>query len=110
MAGLLGQWGCLVHTALDTHGALQAIDAMARPPDIVLADYHLESETGIAAIARIREAIDADIPCVLITADRTRSLKAEAEELGVTVLHKPVRPAALRSVLSLGTARRDAAE
>lgn len=110
MAGLLGQWGCLVHTALDAQGALQAIDAMARPPDIVLADYHLESETGIAAIARIREAIDADIPCVLITADRTRSLKAEAEELGVTVLHKPVRPAALRSVLSLGTARRDAAE
>lgn len=110
MAGLLGQWGCRVHTALDTNGALQAIDAMAHGPDIVLADYHLETETGIAAIAKIRNAIDADTPCVLITADRTRSLRAEAEELGITVLHKPVRPAALRSVLSLGTARRDAAE
>ncbi len=110
MAGLLGQWGCLVHTALDMEGALAAIHAMGTVPDIVLADYHLESGTGMEAIKAIRTKHGDDVPCVLVTADRSPSVKAEADKLGVTILNKPVRPAGLRSVLSLGLAHREAAE
>jgi CheY-like chemotaxis protein/anti-sigma regulatory factor (Ser/Thr protein kinase) len=109
MAGLLGQWGCEVKTALDKDGALAAIGALGRKPDIVLADYHLESGTGIEAIEAIRTA-HGNIPCVLVTADRSTAVKAAADQKGIAMLHKPVRPAGLRSVLSLGQARRDAAE
>jgi Na+/proline symporter/signal transduction histidine kinase/ActR/RegA family two-component response regulator len=109
MAGLLGQWGCQVKTALDTDGALAAIAAIGRNPDIVLADYHLEAGTGIEAIEAIRAA-HGNIPCVLVTADRSAAVKAAADQRGIAMLHKPVRPAGLRSVLSLGQARRDAAE
>lgn len=110
MAGLLGQWGCVVHTAPDTDGALAAISAIGTKPDIVLADYHLESGTGIEAISAIRSRHGEMIPCVLVTADRSPSVKAEADRMGVAILNKPVRPAGLRSVLSLGQSRREAAE
>ncbi len=75
-----------------------------RDPDIILADYHLETGTGIDVIEAVR-AIHGDIPCVLVTADRTAAVKAQADERGIAMLHKPVRPAGLRSVLSLGLAR-----
>jgi len=110
MAGLLGQWGCEVHTALDREGAIAAIESLGRAPDIMLADYHLESETGIEAVQAVRDLYGAGIPSVLVTADRTPSVKAEAEAHGMAVLNKPVRPAGLRSVLSLGQPRRIAAE
>jgi signal transduction histidine kinase/CheY-like chemotaxis protein len=109
MAALLGQWGCEVKTALDKDGALAAIAALGRSPDIVLADYHLEPGTGIEAIEAIR-AGHGNIACVLVTADRSAAVKAAADQQGIAMLHKPVRPAGLRSVLSLGQARRDAAE
>jgi Na+/proline symporter/signal transduction histidine kinase/ActR/RegA family two-component response regulator len=109
MAGLLGQWGCSVHTALDQEGALAAIAELGRAPDIVLADYHLESATGIDAIDAIRERHGAGIPCVLVTADRSPSLKSEADGRGIAMLHKPVKPAGLRSVLALGQTRRQRA-
>jgi DNA-binding response OmpR family regulator len=39
-------------------------------------------------------------PVVMITADGSSELKARARTLGYPVLHKPVRPAALRAVLT----------
>ena len=95
MAALLGEWGCEVETALDKDGALAAIAALGRNPDIVLADYHLESGTGIEAIEAIR-ARHGNIPCVLVTADRSTAVKAAADAQGIAMLHKPVRPAGLR--------------
>jgi signal transduction histidine kinase len=109
MAGLLGQWGCIVQTASDIEGALAAI-AKAGRPDIVLADYHLEGGTGMEAIAAIRALAGETVPCVLVTADRSPSVKAEADRIGVPILNKPVRPAGLRSVLTLGLKRSEAAE
>jgi hypothetical protein len=46
---------------------------------------------------------------VLVTADRSPSLKAEADKRGIAMLHKPVKPAGLRSVLALGQTRRQKA-
>ena len=37
---------------------------------------------------------------VLLTADRSKEVRQRAEDENVTVLHKPLRPAALRSLLS----------
>lgn len=110
MAGLLTQWGCEVATATDLDGAFAALAAAGRGPDIVLADYHLEAETGIDVIRAVRRTYSGDLPCALVTANRTQSLRSQAESERITVLFKPVKPAALRSVLSLGQTRRVAAE
>ncbi|MCU0789850.1 MAG: PAS-domain containing protein, partial [Nitratireductor sp.] len=109
MSALLGQWGCEVNTASDKEGALSAIASLGRNPDIILADYHLESGTGLETIEAICKEHGA-IPSVLVTADRSAEVKAEADRRGIAMLHKPVRPAGLRAVLSLGVSRQAAAE
>ena len=78
-------------------------------PSIALIDYHLDKENGIDVIKQMR-SLKGDIPCVLVTADRSAELKKQAEEMGVIILNKPVKPAALRAILSQMAQYKDAAE
>ena len=100
MSALLNQWGCRVDTALDTAQALRAIRSASRTPDIILADYHLDQASGIEAINCLRGEIEPTLPAILITADRSVELKQEANSLGIPILNKPVKPAALRAVIA----------
>ncbi|MBN9044535.1 MAG: hybrid sensor histidine kinase/response regulator [Rhizobiales bacterium] len=100
METLLGGWGCKV-TVLGSGAALKTFCAGRDvPPDIIVADYHLLHENGLDMIGFARESFRAAIPAILLTADRSREVSRRAEDENVTVLHKPVRPAALRSLLS----------
>ena len=97
---LLSGWGCEVVTA-DSLAAVE--DLLARPlvaPHAILADYHLDDGTGIEAIARVREGCGADIPGLLITADRSAEVRALAEGNDILVQNKPVRPASMRAWLT----------
>lgn len=95
---LLTGWGCIVETA----GGLAECDAViARGwrPDAVIADYHLGDGNGISAITRLRDAFG-PLPAILVTADRTPEVRAQADRDGIAQLNKPVKPAALRATLS----------
>jgi hypothetical protein len=51
------------------------------------------------------------VPALLITADRSAEVRAEAERHSITLQHKPVRPAALRAFITqVSSQRRAAAE
>lgn len=88
---LLSGWGCEV-TAADRLADVSAADGRDRPPDLVIADYHLDDGTGIAAILHLRRQFGVDIPALLVTADRTPEVRSEAERHDIAVQHKPVRP------------------
>jgi DNA-binding response OmpR family regulator len=78
-----------------------AAELRACPADLILADYHLGGGMdGLQALRELREAIDPLPPTALITADGSSELKQRARALGYPVLHKPVRPAALRALLT----------
>ncbi|MEX0956997.1 MAG: PAS domain-containing hybrid sensor histidine kinase/response regulator [Rhizobiaceae bacterium] len=96
---LLEGWGCVVETQTSSEHHLRK-KAEARRPDIVLADYHLDNETGLEAVRRLRHFHGSDLPAVLVTADRSGEVRAEAEKLDIPVINKPVKPAALRTVLT----------
>jgi len=108
MATVLAQWGVSSDRAGSIDEALAA--AAVRPPDLVLADYHLDAgENGIDALARVRAACALPPPGALVTADRGAELLAQARAAGHAVLHKPVRPAALRALIAqLGRSARAA--
>jgi signal transduction histidine kinase len=108
MRTLLTGWGCEVATAADLPGALAALGAAA--PEAILADYHLDEGNGLDAITALREAAGRAIPAVLLTADRTLAVRDAAAAIGVHVLSKPVKPAALRALLVQWRASRIAAE
>jgi len=68
---------------------------------LILADYHLENnKTGIEVIEKIRSQASWDIPSVIITADQTDKIKKEIQENSVFLLHKPIKPLSLRTLLN----------
>jgi signal transduction histidine kinase len=107
---LISGWGCSVECA----GSIAEMDdalRAGRPPDLVIADYHLGDGSGIGAILRLRALTQTDVPALLITADRSAEVRAEAERHSITLQHKPVRPAALRAFITqISSQRRAAAE
>ena len=75
--------------------------AAARPPQAIIADLHLDHfERGSHAVAKVRSAVGAATPPMLVTADHSDAAAREAEEAEMKLLRKPVRPAELRSLLS----------
>ncbi len=100
MAALLGQWGCRVVTGPDVRQALAALADVRHSPDVVIADYHLDDANGIDAIIQLRWRFGPDLPAILITADRTPEVREAAEAKDIHLLNKPVKPAALRALLT----------
>ncbi|MEW6257150.1 MAG: NahK/ErcS family hybrid sensor histidine kinase/response regulator [Pseudomonadota bacterium] len=106
---LLTGWGCAVIKAQDAAGALREVRTRKLKPDVILADYHLDGGHGIEAVANLRWKLG-PLPAVLITADRTRKVRDAALAADMDILHKPLKPAALRAVLAQRRMARPAAE
>jgi signal transduction histidine kinase/ActR/RegA family two-component response regulator len=96
---LLEGWGCEVRTAAGSQG-LDGSGGLGPQPDIILADYHLDGENGLGAIRKLRTAYRADIPAILLTADRSSEVRTAAEAIDVPVINKPIKPAVLRSMVT----------
>jgi Na+/proline symporter/signal transduction histidine kinase len=100
MATLLGGWGCRVLKAADLKAALETVSDAKAVPNGLLVDYHLDSGNGIDAIAALRWRFGADLPAILITADRSPAVREEARTRDIQVLNKPLKPAALRALIA----------
>jgi PAS domain S-box-containing protein len=99
MQALLEEWGIQVFKAHGASDALRLIGAEAI--DAVLADYHLdESCNGLELLHRLVQVRGHRCAAALITADHSAELTRAARKAGVPLLHKPLRPAALRALLS----------
>ncbi len=107
---LLTGWGNTVHKASGKAEALAALKHTDGRIDMILADYHLNNEDGISVIRALRTRARRPIPAVLITADRTPAVADMAVAHDVHLLRKPVKPAALRAVMSHVAIRAEAAE
>jgi signal transduction histidine kinase len=107
---LLAGWGCVTETAAGIAEARQKVASGRARPDVVIADYHLDDGNGISAIAEIRLLIRPSLPAVLLTADRSQAVREAAGALDIQLLNKPLKPAALRALLSQWRVTRMAAE
>jgi two-component system, sensor histidine kinase len=102
MGGLLRNWGCRVVTVSTPERALIAVGEFgaAARPDLAISDFHLgDGQTGITAIATLREAYG-PIPAFVMTGDTAPERAREAQERGHYLLHKPVQPMTLRAMVS----------
>jgi len=99
MATLLAGWGCRTFKATDLRSAQQIVGAAQPRLDGLLIDYHLDQGNGLDAIAALR-AQWGELPAILITADRSPRVRASARAKQVHVLNKPLKPAALRALLT----------
>jgi CheY-like chemotaxis protein len=111
MRTLLAGWGCTVITAASFEEAQGALDLALITPEVIIADYHLDAgHDGLDAIRRLRASLSPDHPAILLTAERSLAVRHQAIAAGVHVLHKPLKPAALRALLAQWRATRVAAE
>lgn len=100
MSSLLSRWGCHVWTARDRNECEQLLQQGAKP-ELVLIDYHLDAgEIGIDLIEWLRVRLNSPLPAVVISADARSEVMSHAHEKGLDFLAKPVKPAALRALLS----------
>ncbi len=100
MHSLLSRWGCQVWTA-GNRAECEALLAEDVHPQLVLVDYHLDhGETGCDLMAWLRMRLGEPVPGVVISADGRPELIATIHAAGLDYLSKPVKPAALRAMMS----------
>lgn len=99
MRALLAGWGYRVSLAGCRADALALFHAEAA--EVILADYQLDNEeNGLQVMDDIQALASRRITGVLITAANSPELKAETRKKGYHFMRKPVKPAALRALLS----------
>lgn len=95
---LLEGWNWRASPASDPDGALAACAPSL--PDLLILDYHLDGGmTGLALRERLPQAV-LKRPAILLTADHGEAIRREAEAAGCHLLHKPLRPLALKTLLA----------
>ena len=101
MAELFDNWRIDLITAHSADEAVQWLDSIGRLPDVIVSDYRLPDDTdGIEVITRLRARYGAEIPAIVITGDTAPDTILRIARAGFPLLHKPLRPAKLRALLT----------
>jgi signal transduction histidine kinase/CheY-like chemotaxis protein len=101
MAAVLRKWGCDVLTAGSGEEMQARLAGLRRLPDLIISDYRLRGkENGIQVVEMLRGEFNVDIPALLVTGDTAPDRLRDAEASGLPILHKPVNPARLRTLIA----------
>lgn len=101
MAELFENWNIDLVTAHSASEAEQWLDSLERTPDVIVSAYRLPEDTdGIEVIRRLREKYGSGIPAILVTGDTAPDTIQRIAQAGFPLLHKPLRPAKLRALLT----------
>ena len=101
MAELFDNWQIDLVTAHSAAEAEQWLASIGRVPDVIVSDYRLPDDTdGIEVITRLRQKFGRDIPAILVTGDTAPDTILRITQAGFPLLHKPLRPAKLRALLT----------
>ena len=90
MTALLSELGCQVVTAASGHAVPEVLARHLRPPDAAIVDYRLVGETGIQAIARLRSALDPNLPVALVSGDVAQLQQWRIDRPDIVVMSKPL--------------------
>ena len=98
---LLDRWGCPRVMLAETQAQAAQQVLMHGPPDFVLVDYHLTDQSnGLDVMYHLDNILAVQLPAIVITADRSAELEEAVRARGYGLLRKPIRPAALRALMT----------
>ncbi|PZQ12918.1 MAG: hybrid sensor histidine kinase/response regulator [Ancylobacter novellus] len=104
---LLASWEADVVGARDLAELRKAL-VSADAPRVAVLDYHLDNgECGLDAADWLRARYGTALPVIVSTADHTAEVAARIQQAGAELIHKPMKPAQLRALIShlVGPAR-----
>ena len=100
MEMLLERWGCHVMLAEDLQQAVEQIRDHGKP-GLTLVDYHLSDQSnGLDVMEHLQKLVGDKLPAIVITADRSTELEERVREQALGLLRKPIKPAALRALMT----------
>jgi signal transduction histidine kinase/CheY-like chemotaxis protein len=100
LESLLDLQGAHPLTAAGETAAREVLADLGRAPDVIVSDYRLsEGAVGIEVVTRLRRALDAETPAVILTGDIAPAVLKAVAEAGLPILSKPVRPEQLIATL-----------
>src|SRR5690606_15390520 len=100
MESLLRSWGCDMISAESPEILLDLIAQSPLSPGLLISDFRLHGpHNGIDIIQAVRGNLGPGLPAVLISGDTGAETLRLAQEAGLPLLHKPVRPARLRALI-----------
>jgi signal transduction histidine kinase len=106
LTAVLQGWGCEVVAVADGDAAASALATTASA--LWIFDFHHDAgDDGVSLHARLAERFGR-MPCLILSADQTGAVRVAAQEAGLPLLMKPLRPLALKSVLDRMLAARAA--
>ncbi|MFT3736055.1 MAG: hybrid sensor histidine kinase/response regulator [Rhodocyclaceae bacterium] len=101
LAGLLRAWGCYVVSGESLDALLQALSDNEITPQVLISDFRLPGpRNGLEVIATLRARFGPQLPGLLLSGDTGPDVLRQATDLGIPLLHKPVRPAKLRAAIA----------
>lgn len=96
---LLQSWGCEVLAVGTAAHAYKSVE-QGFQADVVISDFRLGGESnGLDVIDQIRHLAGWVVPACVVSGDTDADLMQAARAASLTLLHKPVRPAKLRSLV-----------
>jgi signal transduction histidine kinase/CheY-like chemotaxis protein len=99
-ADMMEQWGCKVVAGEFADDVMRKLDIAEWKPDLLVCDYRLpRGMTAIHVIKRMRELWGSDLPAVVLTGDTASETLHEIHDSGAILLHKPISPMRLRSMM-----------
>jgi CheY-like chemotaxis protein/anti-sigma regulatory factor (Ser/Thr protein kinase) len=101
MEKMLQRWGCDVLLAESENDALIQLQRNGGNVDIIIVDYRLRDEKlGTDAAAAIRQAVsDQHLPVIVISGDTGPDQLIKVQQEGYHILHKPVAPVRIRTLM-----------
>lgn len=100
MESLLRSWGCEMMSAESPEVLLDMIALSRAKPSLLISDFRMHGpHNGIDIIHAVRGNLDPILPAILISGDTGAETLNLAQQAGLPLLHKPVRPARLRALI-----------
>ncbi len=101
MQSLLLPYGCLCLLARSEKEALEKVQTLDRPLELIITDYRLQDHrTGGEAIDRIRKQLNSKIPAIIVTGDTSPERIQKASGQDALLLHKPLSSGDLLDAIS----------
>ncbi|MEE2862084.1 MAG: PAS-domain containing protein [Pseudomonadota bacterium] len=101
LTGLLEQWGVNVLDVASGEEAVALLDETGVEPDLCLVDYQLGAGMdGLVCLSRLAVSLGAASRYWLMSASRSEALQRQANDLGVTLLSKPIAPGTLAQIIA----------
>jgi two-component system, sensor histidine kinase len=107
MEALLGKWNSDVITARTGAEMKEKLALLHRVPNLIISDYQprtpatLGGVPALTVIEMLRNEFNTEIPALLLTGDTGAERTVRDQEVaGLPVLHKPLNPARLRTLIA----------